>query len=367
MASIIKRGNILWIKLYQNGEMVRKSTGLTDTPQNRKAVEKELLPKLVLMAKSGELEKAPKRVKTVREYIKIFLDIKSKEIRRSTMKHYTQKINKHILPKFGKVPVDELKASELRNWLATLSVGDKAKKEIRAVFGAILREALYDEAIPKNPIDFVRVPRPKKPIISPFNKEEVGLLLKHSYGWFKNFIALGVYSGMRTGEMLAIKWENLDFDNYEIHVEASRTNGIEDGLKTEMSHRVIPMFKPLLPYLKNQFCETGLKNGYVFLNKDGNPLFGSSTVIRRYWLPLLEKCGLGYRRLYETRHTFATNMLESGEFSVGEIAEMMGHTSTQMLFTRYTAFIKSEQKNRKIDVDIFSQLGTKTGTVSKFA
>lgn len=75
--------------------------------------------------------------------------------------------------------------------------------------------------------------------------------------------------------------------------------------------------------------------------------------------PLLEKCNLKHRRLYETRHTFATNMLESGKFTVGEIAQMMGHTSTQMLFSRYTAFIKSEQKDGKQEVDIFRHsLGT---------
>jgi integrase len=77
---------------------------------------------------------------------------------------------------------------------------------------------------------------------------------------------------------------------------------------------------------------------YVFSNADGGPL--DLTNIRvRVWFPTLQRAGLRPRNLYQTRHTFASLMLQAGE-DPAWIARMLGHTTTKMLHERYSRFIQ---------------------------
>ena len=66
-----------------------------------------------------------------------------------------------------------------------------------------------------------------------------------------------------------------------------------------------------------------------------------------------KKLGLKKRRLYEMRHTFATNMLNSGCYKVTDISRMMGHTTTEYLFNVYSRYIKSEQESIPLDVNVY--------------
>ena len=84
------------------------------------------------------------------------------------------------------------------------------------------------------------------------------------------------------------------------------------------------------------------KSVYVFLNNYNFPLLPTS-VSGRIWKPALKKAGLDIRRLYETRHTFATLMLDAGELP-GWVQKMMGHETLQMIHDRYYSYIKNYQR-----------------------
>lgn len=71
------------------------------------------------------------------------------------------------------------------------------------------------------------------------------------------------------------------------------------------------------------------------------------------WTDILKACNLAHRRMYEMRHTCATNLLMSGKYSVNEIASVLGHTTPQMLFERYTRNISAERKPFNKSVDIY--------------
>jgi len=85
------------------------------------------------------------------------------------------------------------------------------------------------------------------------------------------------------------------------------------------------------------------RSEYVFLNYDGRPLLPNS-VSYRIWKPALKKAGLKPRSLYQTRHTFATLMLDAGELP-GWVQKMMGHESLKMILERYYSFIKNYQRD----------------------
>jgi len=109
--------------------------------------------------------------------------------------------------------------------------------------------------------------------------------------------------------------------------------GEETDLKTTASAREVDMLPPVEEALRNQ-----PQGAYVFPNADGGPL--DLTNIRvRIWFPTFRRAELRPRNFYQTRHTFASLMLQSGE-DPAWIARMMGHTTTKMLFERYGRFIQ---------------------------
>lgn len=93
--------------------------------------------------------------------------------------------------------------------------------------------------------------------------------------------------------------------------------------------RFVPIFELLVPYNTSQ------------------------KIMEFQWAPLLRSQGLFHRRMYELRHTFATNMLNSGKFSAMQIAKWLGHTNTQMLFTTYARHIQSEKYEIDREFDLF--------------
>jgi integrase len=103
------------------------------------------------------------------------------------------------------------------------------------------------------------------------------------------------------------------------------------------------MLDPVVEALRDQRKATMGKSDYVFLNYYGRPLLPNS-VNFHIWKPALKKAGLKPRSLYQTRHTFATLMLDGGELP-GWVQKMMGHESLKMILERYYSYIKNYQRD----------------------
>jgi integrase len=88
---------------------------------------------------------------------------------------------------------------------------------------------------------------------------------------------------------------------------------------------------------------TGRKSGYVFLDIHGKPLT-TDHMREVIWKPALEKAGIEYRPMMQTRHTFATISLSEGK-NIGWVQHMLGHSSLQMIFTKYYGWIPKETRN----------------------
>lgn len=356
MASIISHKGNLYLSIYLDGKRYKRSLQLKDTLENRKKAE-DKLPSLERDIKRGKvsLDKTPsnKHMKTFLYYSNIYINSKQKELKNSTFYKYQliiQKFNEF----FGDMDINSIKVSVLKSHLDSYDVGAKTLREYIIVLKGIFDEAFFDEEIKENPVKYIRKAKMDKPEINPFYKDEVNLLIQNSSGWFKNYLGIAFYTGMRTGELLALKWENIDFYRKEIDIKLSRNEHGETTPKTAGSIRTIPMFDKVEYFLNQQKLKTGFKNqGYVFLNQYNNPFTNSDSLVRHYWQPLLKHLGLKYRRLYETRHTFATMMLEYSDFTPLEIANFLGHSSSQMIFNRYSKFV--QHKGRKIDLkfDVF--------------
>ena len=109
--------------------------------------------------------------------------------------------------------------------------------------------------------------------------------------------------------------------------------------------QTVPILSDLMPYLENL-----LKTKWLFPKKNGNLYARVPGQKKEEWKLLLQDCDIKYRKLYATRHTFIVSMLKHSNLSILEIAQMAGHSSTQMIIQNYGKFIKGE--HLKIDREI---------------
>ena len=142
---------------------------------------------------------------------------------------------------------------------------------------------------------------------------------------------------MRAGEMSALKWKNVDFDRRIIKIVETRVYGEEGRPKTNSSYRDIDMLPMVYDALKEQELKTRPRSKYVFLNQYNKPI-EIETLRKNAWSKGLKKAEIDYRPVIQTRHTFATMMVSSGE-NLGWIQKMMGHSSLKMITDKYFSYI----------------------------
>jgi len=350
MAGYFVRNNIIYVQGSVNGKYYRLSTKKEATKKNLRWIERnhrDVLLKLVDKDK-------PKITHSFIEYARQSLKNNAPSRKESTNKDYQLIFDKHILPYFKHFNLEDFKPSFIKEWQAKLlekGLSPKSVKNIRIVLSTILNDAVMDEIIEKNPVLLVKPPKQEKSEVEVFSLDEVKILLKNADGWFKHFLTVAFFTGMRTGELLALKWEDVNFHNKTIHVRRSRRQGVESDTKTGKS-RIIDMLPIVEKSLKEQFKENGLNYKYVFTTKAGYPFFESNSIANRYWKPLLKRCLISYRKLYSTRHTFASIMLQKGE-DIAWISNMLGHADISTTLRYYAKYIDKQQIKRAKFLDDF--------------
>ena len=187
-----------------------------------------------------------------------------------------------------------------------------------------------------NPADKVKRLRVPKIDVFPLTLEDIRLILDTVRPDFRNYYAVRFFTDMRTGEVDGLQWRYVDFDRRLILVRETLVRGRLEYTKTDGSQRDIQMSSPVNEALRAQHGITG-EGRFVFCTDTGAPL-NHNNVTKRIWYPILRHLGLEKRRPYQTRHTAATLWLAAGE-SPEWIARQLGHTSTEMLFRRYSRFV----------------------------
>jgi integrase len=102
--------------------------------------------------------------------------------------------------------------------------------------------------------------------------DEVNKFLECVLPFYKEFFVVAFFAGMRAGEMSSLKWKNVDFDRKIIKVVETRVEGEEKSPKTNSSYRDIDMLPMVYDAMKKQELKTRLRNKYVFLNHDDEPI-----------------------------------------------------------------------------------------------
>jgi len=313
--------------------------------------------------KEGEL--------TIEEYGFKSLEANRSDRRENTHKEYVGIFKKRIIPFFGDVPVTKIVKTDLLVWQGKIresGVSSKRVHNIRMVFQGILGDAASDGIIPKNPFDGMRgVRQTTEKDIYPFTLDEARTIIINADGWYKNFLSLSFFTGMRTGEMMALRWEDINFQSKKIRIERSIRAGVIGEPKTSSSNRTIDMLPPVEKALKDQFKETGLRGKEIFLNTHGDGFKDAGSIRKTYWDPLIKRLGLPSRNQYQTRHTFATMMISRGE-DILWVSKMLGHKDASITLRFYAKHNEEKSVKRASFLDDFivepAHAGHKNGTQS---
>ncbi|MEA2018833.1 MAG: tyrosine-type recombinase/integrase [Campylobacterota bacterium] len=338
----------LWYSYTSNGKRVRKPLGLEDTKANRKFVENEIFPDLLVKIKNDELFKNTIEVPTVNTFIIKSLELHKNRRKALTQKDYVGIYNNHIKDFLGKRKLNEIKPSHIelwQNYLIDKGVSNARIQTIRTVLYTMYNDAIKDEIIDKNPLSVVKTPIIQQVEINPFTLDEILLILSHATGQFKNFYATAFFTGLRSGELIGLRWSDVDFSNLEIEISRRIKNGEIDLPKTKSSIRTIDILDTLLPYLQEQYKLTGHLNSYIFLNSDNEHFYDIKRIRETQWKRDLKAVGLDYRPIYHTRHSFTTLMLSNNE-DILWVSNMLGHKDSTTTLSKYSRYIKRDKKKR---------------------
>jgi integrase len=333
---------------------VQKSTGLIDTTENRRTIEKEIIPKLEAKIRLGEL--SPKQSRKFRdyanEYMKMKEDEKSYDMKRST--------RLKAIEYFGDKKVDEITRLDIKRYLNTLTIKEASKRLYLSTIKGVLDIALDDEAINSNVAVGIRFKRTEKIEVKPFSNEEVQLIIESAEDALKNYLGIAFYTGMRSGEILGLMHHDITEDT--ISIKRSVSKGKVTTPKTHGSIRTIPMFEKVRPFIKDQMKRS--KSLYLF-DHEGHYISDISVFRKRKWHKLLRDLDIEYCRIYCTRHTFITAMLNSNQYKLLTIAKIVGHNTIETLIENYAGFIKDDHLKINVEMDIFRESFVKVPKMMK--
>jgi len=358
MAIIFKRGNKLYLEFFDitKNKKRQKSTGLEDTKANRLHLQNIVIPQL---EHRQQQEQRP-IAKNLEYYINFYLKTKENLVTYIEIQSKTNMILEH----FGNISITKISPLECKSYILSLKIATKTKRNYLNVLSGIFDIACEDLIIKDNPTKFIKLIKSQQELekddIEPFTKDDIQNLLNTSDGMLKDFLGISFYTGARPGELLALKIQDIDFVNNTIAIYKQYTKRkLKEVLKTKGSKRIIPLFSPAVPYFKSLIENAKSNMSFYLFARDTNSTLYSIDNIRgkkqygRY-TKLLETCNLSYRKIYNTRHTFAIHMLQSGFLSASEIAQILGHTSSKTMFDHYAKFIKGEQLKINRNIDIFA-------------
>lgn len=325
-------------------------------------------PKKLSQEIQRELDPNRRPTPTLSEFYGVFTRDFGVEWRPGHSDGVQQIYDAHLLPSFGHWEVGTIGREDVLDFRARLreKPGHRGRKmsaarinKILVIFGQILAEAGARYGF-TSPLSTVKKLKQIPPEVLPLSIGEAMQVIDATPIEFRPYVIVRIFSGMRTGEIDGLVWRNVDFERRLIQVRQVYSAGqITEGAKTTSSIRDIPFFGPVEETLREMKEEAKSDDEHVFRMKAGGPM-DAKNFTNRIWNPTLASLGLAKRRPYNCRHTFACMLLSAGE-PPEYVAKLLGHASTQMLFSRYSKFIPNQRGRDGAAFQRFLDFGSGAG------
>ena len=289
---------------------------------------------------------------TINGFLTRWLAAKEKHIASSTFDGYRKLVTLRLIPALGDTMLVDLKRKTVRDWLDTLEVGNKTLSNIQSCLRSALNDATEEELIELNPLAGWTYSRkaapPKEDDVDPFSPEEQQAVLGALSGQARNMMQFALWTGLRTSELVALDWGDIDWLREEVMVSRAMTQagkGKAETTKTAAGRRSVKLLRPAMEALKAQKTHTFLADAEVFQNpRTLDRWAGDGPIRKTMWVPAMKKAGIRYRRPYQTRHTYASMMLSAGEHPMW-VAKQMGHTDWTMIARVYGRWMPTVNYN----------------------
>jgi integrase len=269
----------------------------------------------------------------------------------STAHGYRSYLSKHVLPKWEATPIAEIKALEISEWLKSLPLSPKTRGHVGALMHLLFERAMLWELmdVQRNPMELVRLKgtskRLKKPqILTPEKFQELVSKLREPY---RTMVIVAMCTGMRVSEVLALRWEHIDFEAGAMLVQQGVVNGRIGKVKTEASNDYIPLdpgFAQILLEWKGE-----KSNGLVFPSHVTGGCYYAGMIQQQILKPVGEKIGLLGIGWHVFRHTYRSFLDETGA-PIGVQQKLMRHSNVATTMNVYgNASLRAKQKaNSKV-------------------
>jgi integrase len=309
---------------------------------------------------------------TLGEWLTRWLAMVKPAVEPNTYRFYERQARLHVIPHLGQAQLAKLAAVHVQGLYATLAtagVSSSMQRKAGLTLTIALNEAVRLGLVPGNAAQKVRKPKGAKSEVEVFDPEQVGRFLQSAReSRHYAFYMTALDSGARPGELLALMWENVDFEGGFLSVTKSleEINGhvrVKDT-KTAKGRRRIDLSADTLAVLaehRKVALAAGRMAAPVSHNLEGGYLL-QCNLIRRSFKPILAKAGLPSVGLYTLRHTCATLLLLA-DVPAKVVSERLGHSSIGITLDTYSHVLPTMQK-RAASV-LGAILGAANGTARK--
>ena len=287
----------------------------------------------------------------------------SPKLRPTTQATYENRIYGHIIPSIGKIPISKLTQNDLQQFYAKLKrtgrkvnvelkgtgVSDRMVRSCHALCRSSLEKAVEEGLITRNPSIGCKLPPKKNGEMKVLTQNEIVRLLNQAYdeGYYEMFL-LELTTGMRRGEILGLKWRDLNLETGELNIKRQLTTKGISVPKTKSSIRTILLPPDMLDLLREM--KKTAKYDWIFPSpvKEGEPR--NPTAITKRFRLMLERAHCKHVRFHDLRHTFATMALENG-MDVKTLSAMIGHVSSETTLNIYSHVTDTMRAQAAVKID----------------
>lgn len=332
---------------------------------------KEVKEKLMRAKCEPQIEHSAKSIAPIYfgELIDQWITYTSINTKESTLARYCGLLDRHVRNEFGSIPVDIITTEFIEQYITQLLVsgrldgrGGLAPKTvsdilsvIKSIFAYSARHGIHVNCNPSS----IAVKNPKRQL-RVLSKEEQSILvtyLQENTDLNKLGVLICLYTGIRVGELCAMKWGKIDFATNTMQVDCTlqrvetragqgihKTNIVISRPKSECSERVIPIPSCLISCLKYHYRKS---DDYILTGEANR--FVEPRVMQYRFKKMLKDCDIQPAPFHALRHTFATRCVEIG-FEIKSLSEILGHSNVNITLNRYvhSSFVLKQQNMDKL-------------------
>lgn len=307
---------------------------------------------------------------TIKELLEEWLKDVEQTHPHSTYRCYRKSCNAHLFPEFGSIRARELTPQRIREWIRSRKSTLKSIRNDLTPLRSILDRALNDDVIDRNPLDKIKVSKlvnrhqaRTNYEVDPFTEDEIKAVLQLAFEYdprIRNLLQFAFYSGLRTSELFGLMWGDVDWRHGVIRVQRAVVERKLKETKTKAGTRDVILLPSALDALKDQKQFSLVGGEFVFVRPRQRGSFVDYEHLERPWRHILKRAKVRYRNPYQTRHTYASQLLSGGENPLF-VAQQMGHKTTEVIMRHYGRWVEqAEKKHQHVFVSGFGQSASKT-------